>query len=168
MSLPLPRAVGVRSDCERLCAMVEPSEDSVEAIRSRLSGQLPEGCEILDIRLTDSRKSYQPITATYRIAVRELSGDPSIQEALCRLRQAVADHRPVEVERIRGAGGTIRRLDVGPYLDEIEQENDSIHCRCRITPEGTIRIDEILTLLRIDPSRMTEPVRRESVEWKQA
>jgi radical SAM-linked protein len=168
LSLPLPRAVGVRSDCERLCAMVESGEEDLDAMRKSLAGQLPEDCEILDIRLTDSRQSYQPVTATYRISIRDLSGDTSIREAVVRIRQAVADHQPVEVERSVGAGRGIRRLDVGPYLDVIEQEDDFIHCRCRITPEGTIRIDEILNLLRIDPSRMTEPVRRESVEWKQA
>lgn len=167
MSLPLPRAVGVRSDCEMLCALVEAGEDTAESIRSRLEGQLPQDCSIRDIRLTDNRTSFQPVAATYRISVSNLASDLSIQQAMTRLREDLAERRPVEVERSSGTGGPSRILDVGPYLTKIEQGTDWVSCRCRITPEGSVRIEELLTLLRIDPARVVEPVRRESVEWKQ-
>jgi radical SAM-linked protein len=167
LSLPLPRAVGVRSDCEMLCALVEAGDDTAELIRPRLEGQLPEGCTIREIRLTDTKTSFQPVAATYRISVSDLSADFSIQEAMSRLREDLAEHRPVEVQRSTGGSGPTRILDVGPYLSTIEQGSDWVSCRCRITPQGSVRIEELLGVLKIDPARVLEPVRRESVEWEQ-
>jgi radical SAM-linked protein len=167
LSLPLPRAVGVRSDCEMLCAQVEAGDDTAESIRPRLEGQLPEGCTIREIRLTETKASFQPVAATYRISVSDLSADPSIQQAMARLREDLAEHRPVEVRRTTGASGPSRILDVGPYLSTIEQGSDWVSCRCRITPQGSVRIEELMGVLKIDPAKVSEPVRRESVEWEQ-
>ncbi len=167
LSLPLPRAVGVRSDCEMLCALIEAGEDTPESIRDRLEGQLPEGCAIREIRLSDTRTTFQPVAATYRISVSDLATDPSIQTAVSQLRENLAARRPVEVERSSAGSGRSRILDVGSYLTGIEHGKDWVRCRCRITPQGSVRIEELLGVLNIHPARVSEPIRRESVEWEQ-
>jgi radical SAM-linked protein len=166
LSLPLPRAVGVRSDCEMLCAMVEAGEDTAESIRARLEGQLPEGCTIRELQLVDGKTSFQPVEATYRICVSDLAGDPAIREAIAKLRADLESRRPVEVQRSTGGVGPVRTLDVGAYLAAVEQDDDWVSCRCRITPQGTIRIEELLAVLRIEPARVAEPIRREAVQWE--
>jgi len=120
LSLPLPRAVGVRSDCEMLCALVEAGRirriDPFPA-----GGASSGGVYSSDIRLTDTKTLFQPVAATYRISVSDLSADAKIQEAMSRLREDLAEHRPVEIERVSGANGPSRIRDVGPYLSTIEQ-----------------------------------------------
>ncbi len=50
-------------------------------------------------------------------------------------------------------------------MESIELDQDGIIVRCKITPAGSIRVEEILRLLKLDVEKLALPVRRTSVQW---
>jgi hypothetical protein len=61
---------------------------------------------------------------------------------------------------------TVKNIDVRGFLESIELDPDGIIVRCKITPTGSIRVEEILNLLELDDEKLALPVRRASVQWK--
>ena len=55
--------------------------------------------------------------------------------------------------------------EIGRYIDCIEFDGDELRIKCKVEPDGTIRVDEILEILEIERGNLTGPVERKSVEW---
>jgi hypothetical protein len=176
MSLPLPRPVGVESDDELLCLRLrrhnEPGqldEGSAEQYKAqiwcRLSEQLPEGFEVLCVDLTPAGASFQPCSATYTFALPQEHLN-RFGESLRNKARILIDSSTLDVNRRVDEKGTIRRLDVRPFLKSIEVNSNGVTAQCRVSPTGSIRVDEIVTLLELDCGQLDGPVRRVSVEWQ--
>jgi radical SAM-linked protein len=169
LSLPLPRSVGVQSDDELLYASMvvdEASPDS-EQLKKQISRQLPRGCEIISIALVEWKTSFQPVSVVYVFPLTDLAGDEKIKASLDSLRRALVAGSRLVVERRAGKNRPFRKIDVSGYIDSIECEEDALVVKCNITPAGSVRIDEVLPLLQIDPSRLSGPVKRKAVQWRQ-
>lgn len=192
LSLPLPRSVGIETDCDLLCLGVEPPEMSLpfddnpsgqhpapedqiaraaafaRQITMMLARQLPDGCELLDAEVPPRNSSFEPLAATYRLAL--LRPEQGLQE-LCRILTDRIDRLlsspSLELERYKKPTGPPRHIDVRPFLQSIELSGNDIMVDCVITPAGSIRIDEILSLLNLDITRLASPVRRTAVSWQQ-
>ena len=89
------------------------------------------------------------------------------KDGIEKLRRAIESENPVTVERWAGKNKTRRRIDIGPYIDSIECRGAEFVVRCNITHEGSVRVDEILELLQIDPSMISGPVQRRNVQWNE-
>lgn len=108
-------------------------------VLARLRRQAPTGLELLEARPLEPRLGAQVRRAGYRIAVRtELL--PGLEERAAGLFAAPE----VWVERSRPQP---RRIDIRPYLDAIRVQPDSLELVLWVTPNGTARPDEILSLL---------------------
>src|SRR3989339_1970225 len=70
LSLPLPRSVGVESDCDVVFAEINENAD-IAGARLALDWQLPSGCRIVGIESTGKRKVPQPVEAEYSFEVEE-------------------------------------------------------------------------------------------------
>jgi hypothetical protein len=68
--------------------------------------------------------------------------------------------------RIGTRESAAKNINVRGFLESIELDNDSIIVECKITPVGSVRIEEILSLLRLDMEKLALPIRRTSVKWK--
>jgi len=68
--------------------------------------------------------------------------------------------------RIGTRESTVKNINVRSFLESIELDQDSIIVECKITPTGSIRVEEILSLLRLDVEKLALPIRRTSVKWK--
>ena len=191
MSLPLPRTVGVESDDDLLCfraycgsAVAPPRPDQPAAeqykshIQARLSEQLPDGFDVLSVNLAEGKASFQPRSATYLFPMQREQME-SLRERLADRIQLLMDSKSLNVERqllaaathvarrgSRGEGRGVRNLDVRPFLKSIEAGDKDVVVQCRIDPVGSIRIEEVLRLLELDPEKLTAPIRRISVEWQ--
>jgi len=67
---------------------------------------------------------------------------------------------------IRNRESKVKNIDVRGFFESIELGPDGIIVECKITPAGSIRIEEILKLLDLDDEKLALPVRRASVQWK--
>jgi len=170
LSLPLPRPVGVTSDDELLCLRVHKSTSAQEQmciseqVYKSISAQLPEGCELLSVNVAEVGASFQPCSATYVLAVRK----EYLNEELKATIEHVLASQSISIQRQTGARDSRpKNLDVRGFLKSIELDRNSIIVECKISSAGSIRVDEILKLLRLDVEKLASPIRRTNVQWQQ-
>lgn len=162
LSLPLPRAVGVSSDQElmRVSIICQENENGSD-IRKLLSQHLPDGIDADSVELVSGGVKLQPVSVVYEFCLADAAG-VDIQELTVDLQRTLADDKEIIIER----KGAKKIKNVGGYIESIDIEAGRLHIKCRITPDGTIRVDEILRLFGIDLSTTAVPVKRKSIEWK--
>jgi len=68
------------------------------------------------------------------------------------------------IARVKGKAS--RQVDVGGYIESVECGALSLTAKCRTTPAGSIRTDEILRLLQLADTSLSDAVVRKSVGWK--
>lgn len=177
LSLPLPRPVGVESQDELLCVRVEreplpPEADIADAaagadwesrIMAALGRQLPRGCELLSVKMIEAGASFQPRSATYVFPVRPERLGEELKAAIGRV--LASEHLPLR-RPTDETGLRFKNVDVRSFLKSIKLEDESIIAECEIRPDGSVRVDELLTLLGLDETALAAPVRRTSVQWQ--
>jgi radical SAM-linked protein len=172
LSLVLPRPVGVESDEELLCFRVNRDSSLITGtadehrIQTELAAQLPEGCELLSVSIVEAGTSFQPSSATYVFPTRRDVLNERMQSTVDR----VLASESLPVQRFRGPpadakGSPVKNVDVRIFLKSIELDDRSIIVECKISPDGSIRVDEILGLLELDESKLSGPIRRTNVQW---
>lgn len=166
ISLPLPRSVGVSAQGELACIGVERPDDEpfdVDDLKLRISGQLPQGCTLREAKLYGGKASFQAEGATYFLPVRP---SEKLRNAVETLLARLAASEQITIARRINDRGSSRLVDVGEYIRSIEMEDNGVSAQCRITPAGSIRVDEIMSLLQIDVSMLAGAVARTSVHWQ--
>jgi len=171
-SLPLPRSVGVAADDEWLVLRVFdaqgfPLSAGQEAARlawqdrmqARLAGVLVPGIDIHQVQLMKSNRSFHPVSAEYVFALTRAEGLSD------RIAGILTQERLV-VERVKPSRPEGRRVDVRPFLNSIRLEGMQAIVECGISDAGSVRVDEIMTLLEVTPSDLAAPIRRTHVTWK--
>ena len=165
LSLPLPRSVGVESEGDLLVFRARPDRASwnPDQFARELAAQLPDGCELLEVSSASASTSFQPVRATYVFTLRPESLDPALSDRI----QAIlaADTLPL-VRRPAGKGSRSRNVDLRPFVESITLNDNVIEVICRISPEGAIRVDEILQLLELDTPKLSRPIRRTDIRWE--
>ena len=164
LSLPLPKSVGLESDDDLLCLKVQMSPEfrGIEQFRTRLCDQLPDGCELLSLEPAPPKSSFQPAEATYVVPLNPESLDLTLTSRIKRLLAS----QTLNIRRTTDAKGSVRTVDVRPFLKSIEIDRQNILVKCKITPDGTIRVDEILKLLELPIQNLAAPLRRASVRYQ--
>lgn len=166
LSLPLPRPVGVESDEELLCVLIPNDHpDSVSDCRDKIASQLPYDCEIISAVFAKQKLTFQPESVLYEFPLTDLERNDKIKADVTALRRNLAAG-PVIIHRRFPDREPSRSIDVADYIDSVECLKNALVVKCRITPAGTVRVDEIMQLLRIDASQLSAPVKRKSVQWK--
>ena len=175
LSLPLPRPVGVASDDEILCVQIQKNagvyRDSISIkAQNDIMPQLPQGIELLSVSIIETNKSFQPCSAQYILTVRKeyLNEEikANIKHLLASERLDIQRRITKKKSRIGTRDSIAKNIDVRGFLESIELDQDSIIVRCKITPAGSIRVEEILSLLKLDVGKLALPIRRTSVKWK--
>ena len=168
LSVPLARSVGLVCADDLLYASVWVDSATVSAVemKKQIESQLPEGCGIVDVELAEAKTSFAPQWAVYEfplsdcVDVEALSG--RVEELVGRIERGDA----IVVERKGHKGKASRQVDVGGYIESVECGPLSLTAKCRTTPAGSIRTDEILRLLQLADSSLSDAVVRKSVGWK--
>jgi radical SAM-linked protein len=160
MSLVPPRSVGVESDDEMLCLWLKEGESQLDA--ESLKSVLPEGIEIISVEISQAKNIPEPISARYVMKVKGRETDDVVRK---RITDVLASDKVV-VNRRTGEDSGTKPVDIRPFLEAIKAEAGEFTVDCKITPKGTIRIDEILGLMQLKTADLDGPVRRTSVQWK--
>jgi radical SAM-linked protein len=158
-SLPLPRSVGVASDAERLVVELT-HEVPCNDLTRRLQQQMPRGIRIHDARLLAAAERCRPTHVRYRIPVPPSSG-ALLQQAVDQF--LASDSAPVE----RSTGETTsKRVDIRPFVDQIEVTGADLILALFVTADGTARPTEVCTALGIPLDDILGHVRRIEVTWQ--
>jgi radical SAM-linked protein len=166
MSLPLPRSVGVSSDDEVLCALVDLADDyDLDAIGDGLSRQLPDQCVVSDISVRQKKVTLQPRSAVYAFSLKPSAFTENFRACFQTLENASGGKTPIIVNRQSGKRKPPRQVDVSHYVDSLKIEDETVMVNCTITQGGSIRIDEIMQQLGISVKDLSAPVKRASVDW---
>jgi radical SAM-linked protein len=161
ISLPLPRPVGVASDAELAVVGMGEVVDA-DSAAERLNGVFPPGCRIHRAAVLPARMSPQPDSATYEALLDEalLAG---LEARIARTLSLTE----IETERDGGPARRSRKIEIRPFIETIELSGKTLAVRTRVTESGTVRVDEWLGVLGLDPAAVLHRVRRVHVEWKQ-
>ena len=154
LSLPLPRSVGCEAQDE-LAVIGAECKDKIDAakLKSDLAEQLPGGFELTTVDIFEGK-----VKAAARSAVYEICAGVSEKK----IKEILASEELVVERRINAKGDT-KQIDVRRYIDSVELTDKGVRAKCFITPDGTVRVDEIIKLLGIDEA---SGVKRTSVEWQ--
>jgi radical SAM-linked protein len=160
LSLVLPRSVGVESDDEILCLGIEEnSAIDAEPLKAGLKAELPEGIEISSVEIRKSKDAPVPEAVRYQIRLRE-------DKNQAREIEKILAGEMLVIARTSGEGTKAKSIDVRPFIKSIDAKISDIMVDCAVSPAGTIRVDEILGLLKVGPKDLDEPIKRIKVEWK--
>ena len=58
-------------------------------------------------------------------------------------------------------------MNIRPFLKSIDLNDEDIEIECRIDSSGSVRVQEILQLLELDVNKLTAPIRRTEIKWKE-
>lgn len=166
LSLPLPRPVGIESDDELLVLRVSRDllETDIESrIMAELSLQLPEGCELLSVKIDKANTSFRPCSAMYVLEVRGEYLNEKLKATIKRL----LNSESLNVQRKIGVKDSgLKTVDVRGFFKSIKLDQNSIIVECKVSPAGSIRVEEILNLLELDADKLGAPIRRTNVQWQ--
>jgi radical SAM-linked protein len=159
LSLPLPRAVGVASQCELLVIeMCEPTEPAI--VLARLAEQMPEGLRLLEAWRIEPGAGVQPVDVSYELALTAELAE-TVVAAVERLR--AADHW--QIERVSADGKRGKTIDLRAYVASVSVDAGTLRWTARVTPGGTMRILEMLGACGLEARDWHHRVKRTHVIW---
>lgn len=160
LSLPLPRSVGIASECDVVVLeLAEPVE--AEDVRQRLEPQMPAGLGLREAWLVESGGVLQPGEVDYWV---ELPPELARQVA-ARAKVLMAEPQWC-IDRDSSGGKPGRRIDLRALLVEAGVKGNALHWTVRVDPRGGARPAEILTALGLDAPSWLHRVRRIRVAWR--
>jgi hypothetical protein len=175
--MPLPKSVGIEVDDDLLCLQIEKStgaqehkctsksDDLCSSVKTRLAEQLPDGFELVAVETAKAKASIQPCRAAYLLAVRE----EHLNERLKSRIKCLLASENLNLQRQMGPKNSrFKNVNVRPFLKSIELDDRSITVECKISPAGSIRVDEILEMLGLDYGMLSAPIRRTRVQWQES
>ena len=164
ISLPLPRSVGIESDCELLSVRVDSAAPTFDSsnFKTRFSYQLPAGCQLLAVKVEAPNTSLQPSLVTYVLRINQTLPTEQLE---ARIKQLMSS-KSLELERYIDKKDCTITKDVKPFLKSVELDGRKIVAECKITPAGSIRVGEIFKLLELDADNLAAPIRRTAIRWQ--
>ena len=190
ISLPLPRPVGIESDEEILVlpTIIHPSEipdsrqDNFMHSFKALSAQLPQGCELLSMYIVRKKPSFQSCSAAYEFTIRSQYFNKKLKNMINRLTasESLIVKRPIDIkgkiDRKRPVikkfpdqetgRSRIKEIDVKEFITSVETKENCIIVVTKITPKGTVRIQEIMELLELYTEKLAYPIKRTNMQWE--
>ena len=163
VSLALPRSVGVQSDCERLCAGVETERFCLETSRRAIETLLPPGFVLTTMTVVPGRAAFYPAAAAYRFTL----ADPPDAARQRHFEHCIEQTRAADpiVQERRLDKGRRRTVNIRPFIESLSIRGPIIETVCTIGGQGTVRMDELLRWLAVEPHELAEPIRRTAVRW---
>jgi radical SAM-linked protein len=169
LSLPLPKSVGIASDDELFCVKVQASytEQSEEVcLADSIAEQLPDGFEILSVKIHNKPVMYRSVEVEYLVKVNLAEKKQDFFSNLELLNEQIRNGQEILIERTVNRKGDVKTIDVAKFLKLFEVAEEGVMVFCRVLPAGTIRPEEILKLLGMEPGEISRSVTRKHVHWQ--
>ncbi len=165
VSVAVARSVGLAGDNEILDVRLsgEDTDADKDKMKQMLSEQLPADVIIGEVFLSDERPSSQATGADYEVPL----GMSMEKQEIERTIEEVIGSEELLVERTINAKGEKRRIDVRDFIISMEGKGDSVMVKTKMTPTGTIRVDEICSVLGLEMLEGGGSVTRSEIYWEQ-
>ena len=174
ISLPLPRSVGMSSECELLLLDLESNCDIKPAVTGDASGsawdssclqrQLPRGMDIFAAWHIPPGTRAVPQWAGYRIT---LSNE--VDQSVLGGRIEYFLQAPTwPIWRAARGRHPRRLLDLRADVTDLKLHGQSLRCTIAVKPSGTPRLDEVLTALEINTPEAASEICREATGYPSA
>jgi hypothetical protein len=124
---------------------------------------LPQGCSLVSAEALSTKQRFEAAWVTYVLTV---GPQHSVAKLKTRIERVLASDS-LELQRTLDAKGTLRKIDVRGYLESIELKDRDVVVRCRVSSAGSIRVEEILSVLELEVDQLAGAVRRTCVTWRQ-
>jgi len=165
-SIILPRSVGTQSQAERICVILETDEQiDTEKMKHQLALQLPKDCCLLNVQCVEGKSSFYPRTVRYVFTLHDVI-EEARKQYLSACQADVESGQRIEVQRYRAKRKICQPFDISPYVEYLKFSAAIIEVSCRVSQEGTVRIDELMQWLRLEVDQLKEPVYRSEVLWE--
>ena len=137
-----------------------------EDVLRRLNEQLPAMIRLHQVRRLEMRERLIPEQVRYRVGPVFDDSSRSGRKSILSLRiRELMSAETLEVERTDGGATRRRMIDVRPYIVNIEIHDDAVEFTLRVSPAGSARPVEILTLLGLDAEAVGHRIERLAVQW---
>jgi uncharacterized protein with von Willebrand factor type A (vWA) domain len=154
--------VGLACQDETCCLKLRISSD--ENLKEKLSEQMPDGFELTSVETLGPDVSFQKGKAVYEISITQDESTERLKERISRL----LANDSLKLQRRLDAHGRTKMVDVRGYLNSIEVIGRKVIVNARFSPRGSIRVDEILNLLKINVADLGGPITRTKIFWDMA
>ena len=168
ITLPLPRSVGLQTNCDLICMQVKYDQgESVpdsDTLCMSISKQLPEGIEIVESQIYEGVAGFNPEWVDYQIFIKQEFREKVL--LVCEnIQSSLNNDEKIEIERVNPKKKIRKMITVNDYLSQLNAAADSVVVRCVLSDSGSMRVDEILLLLGLEPGMLVGPVVRKEVCW---
>ncbi len=160
MSIPLPRPVGIATDCDVIVVHMDSCVTADEAV-NRLRSQSPVGLTMISGRQLAVREKLHADVVRYRL---ELDGDDKTNwdDVVCEIESREA----IEIKRVDHKTGRVKTLDIRPCLVEMKYSDSAMLFALRSDQTGTAKPAEIAALIGLDLKTANHRIRRLNIEWR--
>jgi radical SAM-linked protein len=138
-AMPLPLGI---SGSQEIVELELDQELPLEEVQAALVRQAPPGLEILAVERIDRKTTAHVRRATYRIPL-EKNSDQGLTKRI----QALLAAETCWIERERPQH---KRLNARLFVSDIRLEPDALEMELVVTPNGTVRPDEVMKLLGLE------------------
>lgn len=159
LSLPAPRSVGTAADAQ--CAWLllsRPVEPRV--LYDALRPQWPAASRLERVVSPTLRRVPQPRQACFEVPLDAADAAKSAAAA-----RGLLERDRLVIERDCGPDRPRRRLDIRPYIDNLEVDGRRLRLMLSYHQQRTARPSEILTELGLAADAYQHRVRRTGVQW---
>jgi hypothetical protein len=132
-----------------------------ENLKDKLNDQMPDGIELLGAESARQHMSFQRGTAVYEFSVNQKHSG----EQLARRASQLLASNSLKLQRRLDARGRTRTVDLRRHLESVEVQGLKVVVRAGFGPKGSIRVDEILSLMQLDIGALDGPVTRTKILW---
>jgi len=159
ISLPLPKPVGLAS-LDDLLVMDLTQELDTEDVLRRLAGELPSAIGLHRCRHIGANTKPRPLEASYEVPVPDEVAGPLRQKIT-----EIMNSDSVTVERQRGPARPARRLDIRPFIGDLEFKEGVLRMRLVFEDASTARATEVLAVLGLASGYWLHRLVRTAVKW---
>lgn len=161
ISLPLPRPVGIASDCERaileLTRAIEPASLSALLVES-----MPRGIEIGHVRLLKGQGGRHPRLVEYSVGLSGCS-----REVLTARAARLMRFEPIWYERFVYKKSKEMRVDLRPYVDSIGVVDHELRFALHVTAGGSAKPAEICEVMGLGGDGVNHLICRRKIAWQE-
>jgi radical SAM-linked protein len=159
LALPFPRPTGQSSDVERAVVDLTERIDEKELLQ-RVQERVPQG---IVLRHVTAMSSLTPCHATwvrYRVDIA-----PAQRERTTKLAEKLLASGPIRVTRVRHADGASKVVDIRPFIDAIDIQDEAVFVSVYVTNSGSAAPAEVCRALGLEADEISHLVRRVEIRW---
>lgn len=157
--IPLPRSVGLASECVRATVQLKAPADATMLFDS-LANALPTECRLVSVTPLDPGVKPHPLGIHYEIKLDQADAE----KAAARI-PALLKADSIEVRRDYGPDRPSRAVDIRPSIESVTLDGSVLRVSLLCSDGGAARPGEVLRALDLPADEYNHLARRVKVDW---